>query len=71
LHCLQQGIALCAPAPVFHLQQHDTSLQGAALLAAGMTGSSHRQAMEIYTHQDGKLLRAKFQRWKVWLDGLL
>ncbi len=71
LNCLQQGIAQCAPAAVFHLQQHDTSLQGAALLAAGMTGSRHREAARVHSTATAPALQAKYQRWKIWLDGLL
>ena len=71
LNCLQQGIALCTPCAVFHLQQHDTSLQGAALLAAGIPPGSHRQAERVLVSHDGKALQEKYQRWKVWLDGLL
>lgn len=71
LGCLQQGIALCSPCPAYRLLQHDSSLQGAALLAAGMPAASHRQAEKIHLADEGKLLRAKYQRWKIWLDSLL
>ncbi len=71
LRSLQQGIAHCAPCPAYRLQQHDSSLQGAALLAAGLPAASHRKIEKIIVSAEGKLLQAKYQRWKVWLDGLL
>ncbi len=71
LTCLQQGIALCTSCALHHLQQHDTSLQGAALLAAGIKTVDHRKAQRVHVTGSATLLRAKYQRWKNWLDSLL
>lgn len=71
LDCLQQGIAHCSPCPAYRLLQHDSSLQGAAMLAAGMPAASHRRAEKINISGEGKRLQEKYQRWKIWLDGLL
>lgn len=69
LHSLQQGIALCAPCTVYRLQQKESSLQGAALLAAGMTPGSNRTAEKIEIVNPP--LPEKYQRWQVWFDSLL
>jgi glycerol kinase len=71
LHCLQQGIALCVPFEVYRLRQSETSLQGAALLAAGMAPASHRISERIPVATNTPALPEKYQRWKVWLDDLL
>jgi glycerol kinase len=71
LLALQQGIALCVPFEVRHLQQSESSLQGAALLAAGMTPSGRRKIEKISISTNTKALREKYQRWKVSLDDLL
>jgi glycerol kinase len=69
LHCLQQGIALCAPFEVYRLQQSESSLQGAALLAAGMT--CHRKGDRISISGNAQAMQQKYLHWKVWLDDLL
>ena len=72
LPCLQQGIARCAPfAAAYRLTQPDTSLAGAARLAAGVPLADGRNAekVDISRHVPG--LPEKYARWKVWLDGLL
>lgn len=69
LSCLQQGIALCAPCAVHRLQQKESSLQGAALLAAGMAPGSRRAAEKIEIGNSP--LPEKYRRWKDWLDSLL
>ncbi len=71
LICLQQGIALCVPFEVYRLQQSETSLQGTALLAAGMTLASHRKSERIAVTDNAQPLRKKYLRWKMWLDDLL
>ncbi|HMA12789.1 MAG TPA: FGGY family carbohydrate kinase [Steroidobacteraceae bacterium] len=71
LICLQQGIAACAPAPVFHLQQHDASLLGAAMLAAGQPLGAPPVATHVSIPHNAERLRQKYLRWKIWLDGLL
>lgn len=71
LHSLQQGIALCVPFDVYRLLQSETSLQGAALLAAGMAPPSHRISERISVASNAPALPEKYQRWKVWLDDLL
>ena len=69
--CLQQGIALCVPFEVYRLQQGESSLHGAALLAAGMAPASHRESVRISVADDSQALPKKFQRWKAWLDEVL
>ena len=71
LPCLQQGITQCVPFPVFHLQQKEASLQGAALLASGLNINRHQQANKIAINCGNSALSEKFQHWKNWLDGLL
>ena len=69
LPSLQLGIARCVPFEVFRLQQSESSLQGSALLAAGM--SCHRNVTRIDTAGNAMALRDKYRRWKGWLDELL
>ena len=72
LPCLQQGIARCVPfAATYRLTQPDTSLTGAARLAAGVPLADGRCAEEIDISQHVPGLPEKYARWKVWLDGLL
>ncbi len=71
LDCLQQGIAHCVPFEVYRLQQSETSLQGIALLAAGMAPASHRDSERITVAGDNRALAQKYRRWQAWLDGLL
>ena len=83
LACLQQGIARCVPFDVYRLPQVDASLQGAALLAAGMSPASpreppreppretHRASQRISKAHDAAALLDKYRRWKKWLDVLL
>lgn len=69
--CLQQGIARCAPCAVYRLDQNQSSLLGAALLAAGMAPAGHGKGDRIAVPDDTGALPEKYRRWKVWLDGLL
>lgn len=71
LVCLQQGIAQCAPSPVSHAQQKEASLQGAALLAAGLKTRHPRQTARIKVEHQNHALSEKYDRWKIWLDTLL
>ncbi len=71
LACLQQGIAQCAPCAVYRLQQKDASLQGTALLAAGMSAASNRESKEIEVAADAKLLQNKYRHWQDWFNKLL
>ena len=72
LPCLQQGIAQCVSFPVFHLQQKETSLQGAALLACGLNKiTGRRYAKQIVIEHRNSALSEKYQYWKNWLDDLL
>ncbi len=71
LACLQQGIARCVPFDVYRLAQAESSLQGAALLAAGMAPAFHREAEKISSAQKAQALPEKYQRWKEWFDALL
>jgi len=71
LTCLQQGIAQCVPFDVYRLSQIESSLQGAALLAAGMAPACHREGERIEIARNAQALPEKYRRWKVWLDVLL
>jgi glycerol kinase len=71
LVCLQQGIALCVPFEVYRLRQTESSLQGVALLAAGLASAYHREGLRVEIAGNAKALQEKYRRWKVWLDDLL
>lgn len=71
LPCLQHGIAQCVPFDVYRQQQKDSSLQGAALLAAGRTSACVGEAERIRPVRAGTSLAEKYRQWKDWLDGLL
>lgn len=71
LACLQQGIAQCVPFEVYRLLQKESSLQGAALLAAGMAPACHREAEKVAVVRTDNSLPEKYLRWKDWLDALL
>lgn len=71
LPCLQQGIAQCVPLAVYRLSQADSSLLGAARLAAGMPPGGAAMAERIEIVREEQRLSGKYQRWKAWLDGLL
>ena len=71
LTCLQQGIALCLPFEVYRLTQGESSLQGAALLAAGLASACDRVAVKVELGGLTGALPEKYKRWKVWLDDLL
>lgn len=68
---LRQGIAQCVPVEVHHLCQSETSLQGAALLAAGMDPAGHRAAERINVATGHSALQQKFSRWQEWFEGVL
>lgn len=70
LAALQQGIAQCAPCDVYRLKQKDSSLQGAALAAAGVETAARGEVEKIRVASGG-LLVEKYQRWKGWFDELL
>ncbi len=71
LTCLQQGIAQCVPFDVYRLSQIESSLQGAALLAAGMAPAFHREGERMGIACNAQALPEKYRRWKEWLDVLL
>jgi glycerol kinase len=71
LDTLQQGIAQCVPCEVYRLDQSESSLLGAAMLAASIPPGSLRDAHKINLATDNQKLVEKFQRWKRWLDELL
>jgi glycerol kinase len=71
LVCLQQGIAQCVPFETYRLQQRDTSLRGAALLAAGMAPACYREAEKIEAVRTVYPLTEKYRRWKEWFAALL
>lgn len=71
LPCLQQGIALCVPFAAYRLEQAESSLRGAALLAAGMAMAYNRKSKKVEMPGNAGLLQEKYKRWKRWLDDLL
>jgi glycerol kinase len=71
LTCLQQGIAKCVPFEVYCLTQGESSLQGAAILAAGLASAGDRGAFKVELGGLAPALPEKYERWKVWLDDLL
>ena len=71
LACLQHGIALCVPFDVYRLPQKESSLQGAALLAAGITTEQNRPQEKIVPIPSLHALSVKYQRWNDWFDILL
>lgn len=71
LPILQHGIAQCISIPVAHLPQKETSLQGTAILASGLTISCHNNTDNIVISHVHHALINKYQRWKKWLDALL
>ncbi len=71
LTCLQQGIAQCVPFEVCHLRQTESSLCGAALLAAGKKHVTERNSTRISPTRSSAVLEQKYRCWKLWLDGIL
>lgn len=71
LGSLQQGIAQCVPFDVYRLVQAETSLQGVALLAAGMQSACRRAAEKIEVVNENQRLRDKFIRWQAWFTKVL
>jgi len=71
LSSLQLGIAQCVPCAVYRLEQTETSLLGAAMLAANVSAGSLRDAQKISLTQTNTRLLAKFQAWQNWLDEVL
>jgi len=71
LSCLQFGIAQCAPCPIVHVAQKETSLQGSALLAVQQKMRSSRCGDIIPIATGSNALFKKYQHWKNWLDTLL
>ncbi|MDH2918027.1 MAG: FGGY family carbohydrate kinase [Sideroxydans sp.] len=71
LASLQQGIAQCVPCAVYRLEQTETSLLGAAMLATNLNADRLRCAQKISRTQTHPRLVAKFQAWQNWLDEVL
>ena len=71
LACLRQGLAQCVPFDVYRLPQKESSLQGAALLAAGMATQHNRQQEKIERIPALLNLPAKYHRWNDWFDSQL
>ncbi|MBA2484246.1 MAG: carbohydrate kinase, partial [Nitrosomonas sp.] len=69
--CLQQGIAQCVPYEISRLQQKESSLLGAAMLAAGLRVTHQREESKIAMTSQHIALYEKYQLWKRWLDTLL
>jgi len=73
LKCLQQGIASCVSFDIYLLRHSESSLQGAALLAAGTLQACCRESekIKLSTACDANALYEKYKRWKDWLDDML
>lgn len=72
LTCLQQGIARCCPVPIFHLQQKEASLLGAAWLARSLEIGSLTPSLRIdESYQLDSALYRKYLRWKNWLHTIV
>ena len=70
LPVLQQGIALCGGLEVYRLQQKDSSLEGAAMLAADLP-AANIQAFKVQIPGNLEALRDKYEHWKIWFDTFL
>jgi glycerol kinase len=70
LPVLQQGIALCSGLEVYRLQQKDSSLQGAAILAADLPADNIK-AFKVQITGNSETLRDKYEHWKIWFDTFL
>lgn len=70
LPVLHQGIALCSGLEVYRLQQKDSSLQGAAILAAGLP-TINIQAFKVQIPVNSEALQDKYEHWKIWFDTFL
>lgn len=68
LDLLQQGLAVCSGVEIFYLQQKESSLQGAALLATETTDFGIPLASKVAVKSDIEALKHKYQRWKSWFD---
>ena len=68
---LQEGIAQCLPCEVYRLDQKETSLHGAAILAGSMKLLGDRYGEKITACAGISHLTEKYQHWKNWLDNLL
>jgi glycerol kinase len=71
LRVLQQGLAQCLPYEFYLLNQSESSLQGAAMLAAGISPGGHKAGERVAVTGGNKALIAKYCSWKKWLDDLL
>jgi glycerol kinase len=76
LSSLQQGITQCLTfdglaCDVYRLQQRDASLQGAAMLAGGMSYVVHKDAEKLGSTSVNRALPEKYRRWKLWFDEML
>lgn len=71
LASLQQGVASCAGCKVERLVQTESSLQGVALLAAGLAIGHSRDNFLVPSGSGESGLYKKYLRWKAWLDELL
>ena len=71
LKCIQQGLAECLKIPLVMLQQHEASLQGAAMLAAACSNTAIAAQQDAISPAQNPHLAGKFLRWKCWLDGIV
>ena len=69
--CIQQGIAICSPVPVFKLLQQHSGLIGVAILANHQSPATGREVEEIILINKHLSLIAKYQCWKIWFKNRL
>ena len=66
--CIQQGIALCSPAPVFKLLQQHSGLMGVVILTNNLAPAFGRQSAPVLLANKHLALIEKYQRWKHWFS---
>ncbi len=71
LPCIQQGIALCSPAPVFKLLQKHSGLIGVAILTKNLPAAYNRESELISPINESHALEEKYLRWKVWFTQII
>ncbi|OQK16169.1 hypothetical protein AU255_13785 [Methyloprofundus sedimenti] len=66
--CIQQGIALCSPAPIFKLLQQHSGLIGVLILTDNLVPACGRQSAPVLMADKHCPLIEKYQRWKHWFS---